>query len=150
MKKQLYILIVILALVVAAPCPALQQESDVLELVFSPTLSGGFLMPVSTLSDYSTMGGGGELGLELENLFFNRSVIKLCAGYNFVNDTINLVDTFGISSFTLAAGYSIPLAEWLSMVPQVGGGYLGHFLDATDTLAFFDPQMNLGIDFDLG
>jgi outer membrane protein OmpA-like peptidoglycan-associated protein len=116
------------------------------ELIVSPSLSGGVLVPFSAFSSVSTFGGGFEAGAELNNLFFKQSVLKLIINYNFISENLDTVNSFGQSSIALLAGYSISLADGLSLTPLIGGGYMGHFVSESSVLAFFDPQLRFETD----
>jgi outer membrane protein OmpA-like peptidoglycan-associated protein len=139
-------------LVFASPCLWGQDAATPppYELLLNPSLTGGLILPVGAFSGISSLGGGAELGLEMRNLFFRQSALKLSINYNFISQTIDYVSSFGHSSLALLAGYSFNLADGFTCTPLVGGGYICHFVTESSLLTFFDPQLRFETDFHIG
>jgi outer membrane protein OmpA-like peptidoglycan-associated protein len=141
-----------LALIFASAYPAFAEEPAVAEeytLVLTPSLTGGLVLPLGAFLDITDIGGGAEIGVQLRNVFFPNATLKLLAGYNFVAEHLATVDSFGVSSLTLLAGYAFPLSDAFLLTPLVGFGYVGHVVSATETSLYLDPQLRLQVDLAL-
>ncbi|MBN2351710.1 MAG: OmpA family protein [Spirochaetales bacterium] len=149
MKTKSIIMCLALVLLAAPAFAEVPGSDEPYSLVITPSLTGSLILPIGVFTDLTDLGGGAEIGVQVRNVFFKNAVLRLLFGYNFVAEHIQSVDSFGVSSLALFAGYAIPLSDAFSITPLVGGGYVGHVVSATDTALYFDPELRLQVDFSL-
>ncbi len=118
-------------------------------IVLSPQVTGDVLVPMGAFSDIAPIGVGAGFNMSVNNLFFKYSAIKLCAGYDFIYEESDTINSFGILSLTLFGGYRVLEQGIFSITPLVGIGYIGHVVDDSGYNLYFDPHIALQTDFDI-
>jgi outer membrane protein OmpA-like peptidoglycan-associated protein len=145
MKKLVIILFILFSHFVFA----IAESNDGSTISVVPQLGGSVVIPVGVFKEIAPVGAGVEFDLGVSDLIFKNSALKLCVGYNFISEELEVINSFGMISLTLLGGYTIAVTDGFSITPLAGGGYLGHAVDADEQLWFFDPQVSLQTEFDL-
>ncbi|MBN1799814.1 MAG: OmpA family protein [Spirochaetales bacterium] len=127
-----------------------QSEEDYISTItLAPQLTGNVLIPMGIFTEIAPIGVGAGFNLSVRDLFIKNSALKLCMGYDFIYEELDAVNSFGMMSFSLLAGYRVLETGILSITPLVGAGYIGHVVDETESNLYFDPHLTVQTDFDI-
>jgi outer membrane protein OmpA-like peptidoglycan-associated protein len=117
--------------------------------VLSPQLTGDVVIPMGVFTDIAPIGVGAGFNVSVNDLFFKNSAFKFCVGYDFIYEELDTVNSFGIMSFSLLGGYKVLEQGIFTITPLAGLGYIGHVVDDSGYVLYFDPQLVLQTDFDI-
>jgi len=128
---------------------AQSEADDVSTITLAPQLTGNVLIPMGIFTEIAPIGVGAGFNMSVKDLLIKNSALKLCMGYDFIYEELDMVNSFGIMSFSLLAGYQVLETGILSITPLVGAGYMGHVVDEGEYIVYFDPHVVVQTDFDI-